>query len=71
MILGGFVWISWIPGGSGVPGLIFYGFHRFYVILDGFHKFLGPEVGQRGAMCGGIWAPSLDPIRSLVRSGAR
>ena len=29
MILGGFVWISLIPGGSGVPGLIFYGFHRF------------------------------------------
>ena len=27
VILDGFVWISWIPGGSGVPGLIFYGFH--------------------------------------------
>ena len=24
-----FVWISWIPGGSGVTGLIIYGFHRF------------------------------------------
>ena len=22
MILGGFVWISWIPGGSGVLGLM-------------------------------------------------
>ncbi len=22
MIFGGFVWISWIPGGSGVPGLM-------------------------------------------------
>ena len=29
MILNGFAWISSIPRGSGVPGLIFNGFHRF------------------------------------------
>ena len=31
----------------------------------------GPGVGHLVEPYGGIWAPSLDPIRSLVRSVAR
>ena len=64
-ILGDFMWISWIPRGSGAPGLIFYRFHRFYVILGGF-VWISWIAGARGqAGSGGILPRSLDPIVSL------
>ncbi len=49
---------------------VFYGFHRFWVDLYGFHGFLGPGLERSVAACGGIWPLSLDPISRLVRSGA-
>ena len=55
VILGGFVWISWIPGGSGVSGLIFNGSHQFEMIFNGF-VWIPWIPGARGrTSCGILW----------------
>ena len=68
MIFGGFVWISWIPGGSGVPGLMFYGFHRFYWIL-GVFVWISWNPGARGwaGLRHGI-TTGLDGSRAPIRT---
>ena len=64
-VFGGFVWISWIPRGSGVLGLIFYGFHRFYMILGGF-VWISWNPGARGrAACGGLRGPDYTGVVAL------
>ncbi len=55
MILGGFVWISWIPGGYGVPGLIFHGVSCFGWVRGGYVS-VSWMPGARGrAAWGDVW----------------